>query len=140
MEIHQGCCHLADAEFVEAFEGCRLPPGTFHHADHVRLAWIYVCRHGVEGAEARLLAGIRKMALHANAPRKFLHTTTVAWARLVAAAQKQNPEAKSFEEWVTLHPQLLDRTLLSRYYSAGRLDGEEARRGWLEPDLARLNR
>jgi hypothetical protein len=139
VEIHQGCGQLADEQFVRAFEQCRLPPGTFHHADHIRLAWIYVCRHGSEGAEARLLTGLRKMALQANAPQKFLHTATIAWTRLVAAAQCKNPEMKIFEDWVKRHAHLLDRTLLCAYYSAGRLETEAARSGWLEPDLAPLD-
>lgn len=140
MEIHEGCRHLADAELVCAFEQCQLERGSFHHADHIRLAWIYVCRHGAEDAEARLLAGIRNMAQHANAPRKFLYTTTVAWTRLVAAAIRQNPKAENFLDWALLHPRLLDRTLLSQYYSPGRLETEEARSGWVDPDLGPLDR
>jgi len=140
VEIHQGCRHLADAELVRAFEECQLPHGSFHHADHIRLAWIYVCRHGAEDAETRLLAGIRKMAQHANRPQKFLYTTTVAWTRLVAAAHRQDPKIENFADWARLHPRLLDRTLLTKHYSPGRLETEEARSGWLEPDLRPLGR
>ncbi len=140
MEIHLGCGDLNDAEFVTAFENCRLQHGAFHHADHIRLAWIYVTRHGATGAEAKLLAGIRKMALHAGVPQKFLHTSTVAWTRLVAAAQQNASIAKNFSEWIQLHPELLDRNLLAKYYSPGRLETPEARAGWIEPDLAPLNR
>jgi len=140
VEIHEGCRHLADAELVRAFEQCQLPHGSFHHADHIRLAWIYVCRHGAKDAETRLLAGIRKMAQHANAPQKFLYTTTVAWTRLVAAACRQDPRAENFVDWASLHPRLLDRTLLSKHYSPGRLETEEARSGWVEPDLEPLGR
>jgi hypothetical protein len=138
MEINLGCGGLSDEEFVQAFEACRLPPDAFHHADHIRLAWLYVKRHGTSGAEVRLLAGIRKMALHAGAPQKFLFTTTVAWTRLVAAAQHSGPAANNFSEWILLHPQLLDRDLLNSHYSPGRLETPEARSGWVEPDRAPL--
>src|SRR5271169_1056902 len=84
VDFKLGCGNLADDEFIAAFEECRLSPGGFHHADHIRLAWLYVRRFGAAQAEQRLLAGIQKMALHAGAPQKFLYTTTVAWARLVA--------------------------------------------------------
>lgn len=138
MEIHLGCGHLDDEEFVRAFENCELKHGTFHHADHIRLAWIYATHHGARGAEERLLAGIRKMANHAGAPQKFLYATTVAWTKLVAATQNKNHSAKNFSEWAKLHPELLDKNLLAKYYSPGRLETPEARSGWVEPDLAPL--
>jgi hypothetical protein len=37
-----------------------------------------------------------------------------------------------------LHPELLNRDLLASYYTAGRLETEEARTGWVEPDLTPL--
>jgi len=138
VEIHLGCGHLNDGEFVRAFEECQLKHGTFYHADHIRLAWIYVTRHGARAAEERLLAGIRKMANHVGAPQKFLYTTTVAWTKLVAAAQDQSAKGKSFSEWAQLHPELLEKNFLAKYYSPGRLETPEARSGWVEPDLAPL--
>jgi hypothetical protein len=78
------------------------------------------------------------MALHANAPQKFLYTTTVAWTRLVAAAERNGGAADNFSEWIQLHPELLDRDLLAKYYSSGRLETQEARSGWVEPDLTPL--
>jgi len=138
MELNLGCGHLSDDEFVHAFEACRLEAAKFHHADHVRLAWLSISRFGAALAEERLLAGIYKMAVHANAPEKFLHTTTVAWVRLVAAARETAPANESFAEWITRHPQFLDRGLLDRYYSKGTLTNLPARNAWVEPDLASL--
>jgi len=138
VEIHLGCGHLNDSDFVTAFEACQLHHGAFHHADHIRLAWIYVTRDGANKAEAQLLAGIRKMALDAGAPQKFLYTATIAWTRLVAAAHQNGLNAQSFSEWIQQHPQLLDRDLLAKHYSPGRLETPEARSGWVEPDLAPL--
>ena len=139
MELNLGTASLSDDVFVQAFEACQLDPAKFHHADHIRLAWLYVRRHGACGAEVKLLDGIRKFAWHADAPGKFIHTTTIAWTRLVAAAQQNGPTVNNFSEWIQLHPQLLDRNLLARYYSPGRLETPEARSGWIEPDLAPLS-
>jgi len=138
VEIHLGSSHLNDEEFVRAFENCELKHGTFHHADHLRLAWIYVTRHGAGGAEQRLLAGIRKMANHVGAPQKFLYTTTVAWTRLVAATENRGSVSESFAEWAQLHPEFLEKNLLAKHYSPGRLETPAARSGWVEPDLAPL--
>ena len=138
MELNLGTPSMSDDAFLEGFEASQLDPGKFHHADHIRLAWLYVQRHGASGAESRLLDGIRKFAQQAGAPDKFIYTTTIAWTRLVAAAQQNDRAANNFSEWIQLHPALLDRNLLARYYSSGRLETPEARSGWVEPDLAPL--
>jgi len=138
MERQLGFGEMSDADFVEAFENCAFPPGDFHHADHVRLAWIYVKRYGLAAAEEKSLTGIWNLAIHAGAPQKFLYTTTVAWVRLVAAALKDASPTQPFEEWIAANPQLLKRELLELHYSKGKLASPEARSGWVEPDLNAL--
>jgi hypothetical protein len=140
MELNLGTAFMSDDAFLQGFEARQLDPGKFHHADHIRLAWLYVQRHGASGAEARLLDGIRTFAQQAGAPAKFIYTTTMAWTRLVAAAQQNGPTANNFSTWIQLHPELLDLNLLAKYYSPARLQTEEARSGWVEPDLAPLAR
>ena len=138
MEMLLGCAHLSDDEFVTAFEECRLEPANFHHADHVRLAWIYAGHYRGAAAEAKLLRGIRHLAAKAGVPGKFRHTTTVAWARLVAASRTAAGAQQAFGEWITSHPEFLERRLLEKYYSQGRLDSEAARNAWIAPDLTPL--
>ena len=138
MELNLGTAPMSDEAFQQGFEACQLDPAKFHHADHIRLAWLCVQRYGAGRAEARLLAGIRKFAEHAGAPRKFHYTITIAWTRLVAAAQHNSPVANNFSDWIQSHPELLDPNFLANHYSHARLQTEEARSGWVEPDLAPL--
>jgi hypothetical protein len=138
MELNLGTAPMGDDEVLPAFEACQLDPAKFHHADHIRLAWLCVQRYGAGEAEGRLLDGIRRFAQRAGVPQKFMHTTTIAWTRLVAAAQTSNPTANNFSEWIQSNPEMLDRNLLAKYYSPGRLETPEARSGWVEPDLAPL--
>ena len=139
MELHLGTAPLSDDAVLQAFEACQLDPSKFHHDDHIRLAWLCVQRYGTREAETKLLDGIRRFAQRAGVPQKFMYTTTIAWTRLVAAAQLSSPSAGNFSEWIELHPELLDRKLLTRFYSPGRLETPEARSGWVEPDLAPLD-
>jgi len=138
MELNLGTAPMSDDAVLRAFEACQLDPAKFHHDDHIRLAWLCVQRYGAHEAETKLLDGLRQFAQRAGVPQKFMHTTTVAWTRLVATAQAASPAAINFPEWIRSHPQLLDRNLLARYYSPGRLETAEARSGWVEPDLAPL--
>jgi hypothetical protein len=139
MELNLGTAPLSDDAVLQAFEACQLDPGKFHHADHIRLAWLYVQRYGAHPAEALLLEGIPKLAQHAGAPQKFHYTATVAWTRLVAATCCESNSCDSFYEWIKAHPELLNKHLLNEHYSAGRLESSEARRGWLDPDLKPLD-
>src|ERR1700739_897993 len=138
MELNLGTAQLSDDAFLRAFGAGELDPRRFHHPDHIRLAWLCVQRHGACAAEGLLLEGICRFAQRAGVPQKFMYTTTIAWTRLVAAAQPASPTTINFSEWIQSHPELLDRNLLARYYSPGRLETPEARSGWVEPDLAPL--
>jgi hypothetical protein len=110
----------------------------FHHADHVRLTWIYVCQFGQEAAAERVLAGIRQFAAHNGSPQKFHFTQTCAWVRLIAAAQRESASVENFEEFIGAHLELLDANALARYYSKSFLDSPAARDGWVEPDICPL--
>ena len=63
---------------------------------------------------------------------------TLAWVRLIAAAQRDTPALVRFEDFLAAHPNLLDMRSLSKYYSASRLGSASARTGWMEPDLQTL--
>ena len=139
MELNLGTSPMSDGAVLQAFEACQLDPAKFHHADHIRLAWLCVNRYGASGAESKLLDGIRKFAQHAGAPQKFHYTITIAWARLVAAACCKSNSCDSFHEWIKTHPQFLNRYLLKEHYSAGKLESLQARCGWLGPDLKPLD-
>ena len=132
-----GSARLADREFVLAFEKGTLPAEMFHHADHIRLAWLYLREHNYEAAERRFCDGLVKLAARFGVPEKFHRTLTVAWLRAVHVRITADGET-SFEAWLASHPALLDRNFLLRHYSKQRLESPEARLGWLEPDRKAL--
>jgi hypothetical protein len=36
---------MTDDEFIASFEDCSLANEGFHHAEHVRMAFLYLCRY-----------------------------------------------------------------------------------------------
>jgi len=136
--IRLGTAALDDDELVEAFESCRLPGSQFHHADHIRLAWIYLGRMSEAEATARIEQSIRQFAAYNGVPQKYHHTMTVAWMQLVAAARESTPEAGDFAAFAERHPELFDVKALNLYYTAARLAGSEAKAEWVGPDLREL--
>jgi hypothetical protein len=129
---------FTEDEFLYAVENLTLPNTQFHHRDHIRLAWVYHRRFGLVAAEERMAQTLRRFAGHNGVPEKYHHTMTVCWMRLVADALRGIPAHASFEEFVAVHPELLDRNTLRKYYSQPLLDSPAARAGWIEPDLTAL--
>jgi hypothetical protein len=110
---------------LDDFEAGRIVGSEFPHEHHLRVAWGLSRRYERDEAFRQLAAGIRDIAARAGVPGKYHETMTRAWFEL--AAQAESLEA---------YPELLDRSLLSRYYSPERLAA--GKHEWLEPDLAPL--
>jgi hypothetical protein len=125
---------MAEDEFVAAVEENRCANAEFRHADHIRLAWIYVRRYGARHAEERIAGTIRQFAISHGHERKYHETLTRAWLRLVAAALRLTPRATTFDGFLDKHGWLLDRSALSAFYSGMRLSSDAARRRWADPD------
>lgn len=113
---------MDNTALLEAFEAGEIAGDEFPHRSHVRVAWELSRRYEPEEGLRRLIAGIQGIAARAGRPTVYHKTTTRAWFELVSSADD-----------LAEHPELFDKTLLSRYYSPGRLDAGRER--WLEPDL-----
>jgi hypothetical protein len=86
--------------------------------------------------------GIRRFNASKRIPDGLEHgyheTLTVAWVRILdAVTRTHGPEADACA-FLAKHAELRDKTLLRRHYSRGRLVTWEAKRRFVEPDLAPL--
>jgi hypothetical protein len=113
---------MNDDELVKAFEAGAISNEEFRHESHVRVARALAKRYGRQEGLRRLAFGIRSIATRAGHPEKYHETITRAWFDLVAGIED-----------VARYPELLDKRLLGRYYTAARLAAGRDR--WLEPDL-----
>ena len=125
---------MDDETFLREFEACRIAGGEFRHADHVRLAWIYLRRHEYAQAEARMRNAIRTFAARNNAAGKNHETVTVGWMRLVAVAHALSGRVGTFADFIRVHPWLLEKDALLEFYSKERLGSDEARAAIVPPD------
>jgi len=128
---------LTDDELVRGFEEGSLD--DFPHASHVRVALVYLARYGHAEALSRLLQGLLRFATAKGHPEKFHVTMTRAWLDFIDAARLAHP-GLSPASLVDACPELLDRNALSRFYTPERLHSDEARTGWVPPDLAEIGR
>jgi hypothetical protein len=137
-DVNYGSVGWDEEAFVRAFEAGEYPAEKFRHADHIRLAWIYIRRYGMEGAEERIRASIRNFATSVGHVPKYHETMTRAWLRLVYAAYAATPEITEYVAFVSQHPSLLDKNALTPFYSPQVLASNEARYNWIPPDLKPL--
>jgi hypothetical protein len=106
---------LTDIEYYDIV----IDMSAFTHAAHVKLALECLTEAPtLDAAIERMTGVLRGKAEAAGHPEKYHHTVTLFWMQMVA--------------------RLLDKDLPLAYYSAGRLASEQARTGWVEPDVRPL--
>lgn len=134
MSSHEANASLSDDEFLARFEAHALE--EFSHRDHLRVAFAYARRGGLEAAVdgARRIRGFAEAH---GAPGKYHETMTVGWARLVGSRAVAGAPLP-FPAFLAIHPELLRRDLLSVHYSHELLASERARAAFVEPDLTPL--
>lgn len=129
-----GSFEFDDQRFLSAMESGSYPAEKFKHADHLRLAWIYVRRYPPQVAAARISNIIRQFAVRVGKGEKYHETITGAWLRLVEVAHRATPELTAFDDFLSKHAWLLDGDRLNAFYSSECLSSEHARTHMVEPD------
>jgi hypothetical protein len=126
---------ISDEQLIGEFAAGSLPPEMFHHRQHVRVAWLYVRKHGMPEALAAFSRDLQRFAVAKGAPNLFHVTST--WAYLLLIDERQN--ARAAADWDTFaaqNPDLLTwkPSRLDDYYTPELLWSERARRGFVMPD------
>ena len=127
---------MTDAEFVRAFENCALPPGSFHHADHVRLAWLYLRDKPFAAALEAFCVGLRRFAASVGKPGLYHETITWFYLLLIRERRARLAAGHAWEEFAAANADLLDwkNSILKKHYREETLQSDFARRVFVLPD------
>ena len=127
---------MTDDAFAASFEALTLPPSTFRHAGHVRLAWIYLKRMSLPDAMTRYSASLRVFAGHVGKPDLFHETITFAFLMVINERIAEGPAGESWEAFQARNPDVMAgvKGALGRYYTDGLLGCARARAGFVMPD------
>jgi hypothetical protein len=130
---------MNDRDFAAAVEACTLAGSEFHHADHVRLAWIYLRERPVLEAVERFTSTLRRFATHHGVPGKYHETITWAYVLLIHE-RMQRASGATWGEFKAANADLFawKPSILEQYYSADTLRSELARRVFILPDAGCL--
>ena len=130
---------MTEEEFIRHFESGKVGAESFHHADHVRLAFAYLSCHPLLGAVEKFSRALRGFAAANGKPDLYHETITYAYVFLIherMARQEVTGEGADWERFAGLNPDLLvwKDGVLCRYYCEGTLRGELSKRIFLLPD------
>jgi len=136
---------LSDDAFLRAFESTAIDIEAWNHRCHVRMAYLYLVRHGYDAGLVRIRDGINALnASHGDkipkdqVDRGYHETLTAAWARIIAASIRRWGAGADFDAFAAEHPHLLQKRLTRLFYSRERMTTWEAKRAFVEPDLLPL--
>ena len=129
---------LDGEELIAAFEGLTLDPATFApHEQHVRLAFHYLRTVGLMETLRRYNENLRRVAIHAGAPKKYHATVTCALIVLIDARLGTVPAEIGWEAFARENPDIMRfrEGALFDLYPEAMLDSERARDTFLLPGM-----
>lgn len=127
---------LTGDEFIRQFEAGEVPADKFHHADHVRLAFAYLCKYSTVVALERFSEALKKFATAQGKGQLYHETITWAYLLLIRERMARAGHAQTWAEFVERNPDLLvwKGSVLDRFYSKATLDSDLARTVFVFPD------
>src|SRR6266481_64503 len=128
-------------ELIKQFENGTTPHDTFHHADHVRLAFEYLYRYLALEALEKFSDALRRFAAAQGKPQLYHETITWAYLFLIRERMALVSHPQSWEQFAAGNPDLLiwekgTSGLLGRYYRSETLASAAARAAFRLPDKA----
>jgi hypothetical protein len=129
---------MTDDEFIARFEDGTLAGESFHHADHVKMAFLYLCRYPALEALQRFSSALVRFAEGKGKPGLYHETITWAFLLLIRERMARAERPQSWAQFAAGNADLLDwrETILRKYYRCETLSSDLAKKTFLLPDKA----
>lgn len=133
---------MTDDEFLANFESGTLPNESFHHRDHVRMAFLYLRRYPPLQALERFSAALARFAASNGKPQLYNETITWAFMFLIRERLARTGQNQTWDEFAAANADLLawKDNVLKKYYREETLASELAKTVFLFPDKPLMNR
>ena len=127
---------MTDEEFMARFENGGLAGESFHHADHVKMAFLYLSRYPALEALERFSGSLVRFAEAKGKPGLYHETITWAFLLLIRERMARAGDPQSWAQFAANNTDLLNwkENILQKYYRAETLSSDLARRTFLFPD------
>jgi hypothetical protein len=128
------------SEVVRRFESCEFAPDEFKHRRHLAVALAYLLDSPYQVALERMRRGLHRFVAHHELSGVYHETLTVFWLRRVLSFVERADRARGLARLANeLSDACADPRVVFDYYSKERLESDEARSDWLDPDLRPLD-
>jgi hypothetical protein len=126
---------MSNEELIRGFEDDAIPADSFHHADHVRLAFAYLCEYPVLRALEKFASALKRFAAARGKPQLYNETITCAYFFLIRERMARC-EGMGWEKFAQKNADLLiwKDGILSNYYCEATLKSDLARNVFVLPD------
>lgn len=127
---------MDERALIGAFEAGEEPPGGFHHAQHVRVAWCYLRDHAFPEALSRFSSGLRAFAVARGKPGLYHETITIAFMLIISERAADQIGDRTWDAFAERNPDVLQwkPSVLDRYYRPETLGSDRARAHFVMPD------
>jgi hypothetical protein len=131
--------NMTGDELIAQFESGATAAENFHHADHVRLGFEYLCRYTALEALGRFSVALQRFAAAQGKPRLYHETITWAYLLLIRERLARASGTPTWEEFAERNSDLLvwKGGVLATLYRQETLDSELARQIFILPDRGR---
>jgi hypothetical protein len=131
-----------DEAFLEQFEAATWPLEEWHHRQHIKVAYLYLCRYQFETAATRIREKIKAYNAAKKVPESltggYHETMTQAWLRLVYFTLCEYGPAETADAFYELNPQLSQKKTLRFFYTKELFTSPQAKAEFINPDLTPL--
>ena len=133
METHY---EFTDSQFEKQFNNCTLPAQFFTHEAHLRLAWIYIDKYGLEQAIQLIDHQLLNFVDALGSRDKYNKTVTIAAVKVVNHF-KLLSKARNFSDFIAENTQLGNnfKALIAQHYRTDIFNSTLAKIEYLPPDL-----
>jgi hypothetical protein len=127
---------MNESEWMEAFESCTLPNDSFHHADHVKMAFLYLQKYNPLEALGRFSSALTRFASAHGKPNLYNETITWAFLLLIRERIARANSPQTWAEFSAANADLLrwEDNILKKHYRPETLTSELAKSVFLFPD------
>jgi hypothetical protein len=129
---------MTNKQLIQAFETDNLPEGSFHHADHVRMAFAYLLEYPALQALDKFCCALKGYARARGKQKLYNETITHAYFFLIRERMARCGVV-DWDEFAGGNPDLLTwkNGILSRYYENATLQSDLSRTVFVFPDKCR---
>ena len=126
---------MTNGQVISQFESDSIPDNSFHHADHVRLAFAYLSQYPVLQALEKFATALKRFAAARGKTGLYNETITCTYVFLIRERMARTA-ATEWEDFSRQNADLLvwKGGILTRYYHEATLQSELARTVFVFPD------